>query len=208
MGIVPLFLDILDGDQSLEISLVIDQGELLDAMLLQDLLGSFERRPDGRRHQPSGSHIVRDGTRIFGGKADIAIGEDAHQLGALGDRYTGDVIVCHERLGVAERRRRRQGDGIHDHARFATLDFVYLSDLFLDGAIAMDDAEASLPSQGDGHPGIGDGVHRRREDGDGQTNARREHCGDVHRIGQDLRIAGHEQHVIKGERLGKSRVRE
>src|SRR5262249_12189889 len=44
-------LDVLDGDEALEASGAVDDEELLDAVLVQQLLGLLERRPDRRRDQ-------------------------------------------------------------------------------------------------------------------------------------------------------------
>ncbi len=44
--ILQLLLDVLDGDQALELVVVIDDQELFDAVLVQDVLGLFERGAD------------------------------------------------------------------------------------------------------------------------------------------------------------------
>ncbi len=49
IGIFDPLFDVLDGDQSLEVELLVDDRELLDPMLMQDLAGLFEAGPFRRR---------------------------------------------------------------------------------------------------------------------------------------------------------------
>ena len=61
VGIFELFLNVLDGDQALEIEIVVHDEQFFDAMLVQDLLGFFERRADGDGDQIVLRHHVADG---------------------------------------------------------------------------------------------------------------------------------------------------
>ena len=47
VGIFQLFLDVFNGDQALEIVLVVDHQQLLDAVPMQNFLGLFERGAHG-----------------------------------------------------------------------------------------------------------------------------------------------------------------
>ena len=49
--ILELLLDVLDRDQALEVVLVIHHQQLFHAMLVQDLLGLFQRGADGHGDQ-------------------------------------------------------------------------------------------------------------------------------------------------------------
>jgi hypothetical protein len=96
-------------------------------------------------------------------EAEVAVGEDADEPFALGDRHAGDFVAAHyfERLG--DQLLGRDGHGVDDHAALGALDLVDLAGLLLDGEIAMDDAEAALLGHGDGHARLGHGIHRGRE---------------------------------------------
>src|SRR5690606_34343627 len=75
-----------------------------------------------------------------------------------------------------------------------------------DGEVAMQDADAALTGHGDRHAGLGDGVHRageqRGRDGDATGDPR----GGVGVAGDDVRMAGQQQHVIVGESDETERV--
>ena len=63
----------------------------------------------------------------------------------------------------------------------------------------MDDADPPLLSQGDGHLALGDGVHRRAEQGDIQADSLGKLGGDVAVGRHDLAIARFQQHVVEGQ---------
>src|SRR5579859_4844838 len=46
-----LFLNVLDGNQALEVEVLVHDEQLLDAVLLQDALGFLERGADGHGHE-------------------------------------------------------------------------------------------------------------------------------------------------------------
>ena len=51
VGVLDRLLDVLDRDEALEVSGAVDDEELLDAVLVEELLGLLERRADRRRDQ-------------------------------------------------------------------------------------------------------------------------------------------------------------
>jgi hypothetical protein len=56
--------------------------------------------------------------------------------------------------------------------RLGALDQIDLVGLILDREIAMQYAEPALAGHRDRHPGLGDGVHRRRDEGHAQGGPR------------------------------------
>jgi len=177
--IVALLLDVLDGDQPLEVKVVIDQRQFFDTMLLQDLLCLVQGGADRRRNQAFGGHQLGYRTGVIGGEANIAVGKDTYEARTLSDGHTRDVIVRNEALGVAEGGCRWQGDRVHDHPRFTPLDLVHFGDLLLDRAIAVDDAQSALARQSDGESSLCHRIHGCGQDGDGEAYLRCQYRGHV-----------------------------
>ena len=73
--------------------------------------------------------------RRVGGKAHVAVGEDADELAgaavaaALDHRNAGNVVLLHQRQRVGERRVRLDGDRVHHHAGFELLHLAHLRGL-------------------------------------------------------------------------------
>ena len=90
--------DIFHRDEADTAILRIDDQKLLDAILMEQTLGliladAFPHRDDFLGHQ------IRHGLSRIGGKAHVAVGQNADQLtrlrtgGALDHRNAGDVVV-------------------------------------------------------------------------------------------------------------------
>ena len=163
VGIFQLLLDVLDGDEALELVVVVDDQELFDAVLVEDLLGLLQGGADGDGDEVLLGHHVVDGDVGAGDEAEVAVGEDADQLPVAGDGDAGDLEAAHEFERVGDGLLGRDGDGVDDHAGFGALDLVDLAGLLLDGEVAMDDADAALLGHGDGQARLGDGVHGGRD---------------------------------------------
>ena len=199
---VQLLENVLVGDQPLEQAVVVHQRQLFDAMAVQDLLRFRQRGADMGRDQLFADHVVADRARVVGGKAHVAVGENADQHAVLiGDRHAADLILAHQCLGVAQGGIRRQRDRIDDHAAFAALYLVHLGDLLFDAQIAMDDAQAALPRQRNRQFALGHRVHGRADHRDVEQQPRMQLDADVHFVGERLRVARGQQHIVKGQRL-------
>ena len=106
-------------------------------------------------------HPCGNGLVELGLEAQVAIGENAHQLAVFHDGHARNPVVLHhlERLGdllIGSHR-----DRVHNHAAFTALDPVDLLRLSLNGHVPMDDADAALLRQRDRQVRLGDGIHRR-----------------------------------------------
>ena len=80
IGVLQLLLDVLDGDQALQLVVVVDDQQLFDAVLVQDELGLFERGADGDGDEVFLGHHVADGNVGARLEAQVAVGEDADEL--------------------------------------------------------------------------------------------------------------------------------
>ena len=102
LGIFDLFLDILDGDESLQIEVVIYDGQLLLAGFGKDLLGLFQGDALFCGDQALGGHAFLDLLGKIGLELQVTIGDDTHQLAALGDRHAGNAELGHQVVGVRQ----------------------------------------------------------------------------------------------------------
>ncbi len=211
VGMGGRLLDVLDGDQPDAALRVVDDDELLDAVLVQqaarlvlaDALGDGD---DLARHQ------FADRLARIVGEAHVAIGEDADEprslavRAALDHRNAGYRGAPHQRQRVGERRVGKDGDGVDDHAAFEALDLAHLLGLLFGGEIAVDDPDAAGLRHGDGEPSLGDGVHRRGDDRQVQTDGARQARADLDRAWHHCGVAGAQQDVVEGEAFRKRRI--
>ena len=204
VGVLDALVDVLDRDQTLKHACVVDQRQLLDAVLVQHRHRFLKARAHGRRDQTVGGHEIGDGLRVLirGAEPHISVGEDADKATiGITDRHTADLVPRHQRLGIVECGRGREADRRRDHASLGPLDPVDLLSLLLDGEVAMQHPDPTGSSNGDRQRRFGDGVHRRRHQRHGQLDPRQGRGG-VDFGGQDFAPTGDDQHVVEGERLG------
>ena len=78
--------------------------------------------------------------------------------------------------------------------------------LAIDGKIAVQHADAAVTGHGDGHVGLGDGVHRGGDRRDLHRDVAGEMGGGVHFGRNDVRLVRQQQHIVIGEaKLGENR---
>ena len=207
IGIRDRFLDVLHGDQADAAVIVIDDQELLDAVLMQEALGFVLADALAHRDELVLGHQLGHLLPPVGGKAHVAIGEDADELAgasvaaALDHRDAGDVILLHQRQRVGERRVGMDGDRIHHHARFEFLHLPHLRRLHGRIEIAVNDADAAGLRHGDRHVRLGHGIHGRGDDRDVERDAAGDARADIDLGRQHIRQAGLDQHVVEGQAL-------
>ena len=147
-----------------------------------------------------------------GGKAHVAVGENADQLAgpavaaALDHRNAGNAVVLHQLERVGERGRGIDGDRVHHHAGFELLDLADLRGLLVRLEIAVDDAEAAGLRHGDRHLGLGHGVHGRGDDRDIERDFASDPGADIGVGRQQLGQSRLEQDVVEGERFAQGSV--
>ena len=96
------FLDVLDGDQAFEISVVVDHQEFFDSVLVEQYLGLVERRPNRCGDQVFLGHEVCDGAFELGAEPEVAIGENALQLALVIDHgQARNLVSGHHLQGLA-----------------------------------------------------------------------------------------------------------
>ncbi len=101
---------------------------------------------------------------------------------------------------------RIDGDRVDDHPGLGLLHLGDLERLFFDGHVLVDDAEPPLARHADGRRGLGHGVHRGRQDGNGKGDVRGQVRADIHVLGGDLALGGHEQDIVEREGFAQGTV--
>ena len=198
-------LDVLHGDQADAAIIAVDHQKLLDAMLVQKPLGFVLADAFAHGDQRVLGHQLGDFLPPVGGKAHVAIGEDADQLAgaavaaALDHRDAGNAILLHQRQRVGERRVGMDGDRIDHHARFEFLDLPHLRRLHRRIEIAVNDADAAGLRHGDRHVRLGHRIHGRSDDRNIERDAAGDSGADIHLGRQHVRQTRLDQHVVEGQ---------
>ena len=201
VGILDLFLNIFDGDQSLQVKTVIHDEKFLHPVLMEDFPRLFERSAHGYRDEVFFRHHFFNRQIQARLEAQVPVRQDAHQLAVFGDRHARNFVLVHDLESVRNPVLGAGRDGIDDHSAFRALHLVDLRRLALDGHRAVYDADAALLRERDGQPRIGDRVHRRADHGNIQQDLAGEARSGVNLRRQDLRLGGHQKDVIKSQRL-------
>ena len=104
IGELPTLVNILDGNETLEQKVFIDDGQFLDAMSTQDLLGLIERCANRRGNEIVGRHHVAQRTVEIALKLQITVGKNTHQHAIpVDNRHTGDLEAHHKCNRFAQR---------------------------------------------------------------------------------------------------------
>ena len=189
-------LDVLDGDQSLEFALLVDDWQLLDPMLMQDFAGLFEAGPFRRRDQFVPLHDLGHLEIQAGLEPEIAIRQDANQFLILGDGDARDAVLGHQLVGVADGLIRRDRDRIQNHSAFGFLDPVDFRRLIGGAQDPVNDADSPFTRHGDRQPRFCDRVHCGADDGDIDLDVPREVRADIDFAGQDAGFRWHQNHIV------------
>jgi len=155
-------LNVLDGDHAPQLEIAIDHQQLFDAMAMKQGQHLVAFGALLHSHQPIfAGHGGGDRHFQAGLKAQIATGDNAHQLFALHHRHAGDAVLAHEQQDLTDRGRGRHGDGLLDHTALEFLDGAHFAGLVRRAHALVDHADPAQLGQGDGEPRFGDRVHGR-----------------------------------------------
>ena len=98
IGILLDLFDILDGDQALEAALFINDQQFFDAVFVEQGLGMRQVDADRGGDQILAGHDIVDPQAVVGDKAEVAVGDDAHQFVVISHRQPGDPVIAHDLL--------------------------------------------------------------------------------------------------------------
>ncbi len=166
----------------------------------------LERGADGHGEQRVLRHDLADRPGDVGLESQIAVREDAEQpplfASAFGDGHAGDAVLLHQVHRLVDAVLGRERDRVHDHAALRPLHAIDLGGLLLDRQVLVDHPDGAVLRHGDRQQRLGDGVHRRADERHVERDVAGEPCRDVDLVRHDLRVLGHEQHVVEGEGSG------
>ena len=195
--------EVLHGDQAGEVAFIVNQRQLLDLVLGQQVVGVFLGDVGRAGDEVLAGHDLGnlEPVVILGGdETHVAVGDDADELVVVvNDRQAGDMETAAQLVEISQRHIRADGQRIVDHTGFGALDDVNLSGLVIDGKIAVQHADAAITSHGNGHVGLGDGVHCGGDRRDLHRDVAGQMGGGVHFGRNDIRLVRQQQHIVIGE---------
>jgi len=190
--------EVLEGDQATQASGVVDQRQLLDLVLGQQrerIVRLDANRCGDQRHL---GHDLADQSGGVALEAHVTVGDDAEQHhGRVDHRNAADAVGGTQFIGLAQGGVRADGDRLVDHAGLGALHLVDHAGLVVDRQVAVQDAQTALAGHRDGHPLLGDGVHRGRQERhiEGDVAAQPSIRPDLAR--DDIRFPGLQQDVVE-----------
>ena len=178
---------VLVGYQAHKVVVFVYHRQLLDLVLLQYLGCGGQVGLHVRCHEVVFRHHVVHLLVQVALKAQVAVGDDAHQVVVfVYHGYAADMVFCHHVESVLDGGAAAYGHGVVYHSVLCTLHDCHLAGLLLDGHVLVDDADAALTSYGYGHLRLGDGVHGRGHEWHVKLDVAREPCFQLHCLGQHV----------------------
>jgi hypothetical protein len=138
----------------------------------------------------------------IGFEAEVAVGDDADDLGSLDHGQAGKPVLAGQIQHLANRHVGRDGDRVFQHSRFEALHLGHLRSLGARRQVLVHDADAALLGQGDREASLGHGIHGGRYQGNVQADVARYLGGQADIAGKDGGVRGDEQDVVECECLG------
>ena len=183
--------DVLIGDESHQVVVLVHHGQFLYLVLLQYLCsGGQVGLLIGSDEMLARHHLVDLSVEAVL-KAEVAVGDDAHQQVVLIHHgNTADVILCHHGERLTDRASLAYGDGVVNHAVLGTFHDSHLASLFLNRHVFVYHADTALSCYRYGHGCLGHGIHGCSDKGDVEANVTGEPGAQGHRFGQHFRIGG------------------
>ena len=200
--------DVLIGDEAHQAVVLVNHGQLLNLVLLKYLGGGGQVRLLVSGHQVAAGHHVVDFVVQAALKAQVAVGDIAHQVAlVVNNGNAADVVFGHQCQRLGHRATAADGHRVVNHAVLGTLHDGHLAGLSLYGHVLVDDANAALAGNGNGHRRFRDGVHGSRHKRHVQPDVARETRAQLYRAGQYFRISGDEKDVVESQTVHDNSVR-
>ena len=201
MGEFGGFQNIAHRNQAFELVLRVHNQNALDLMLMHQFARVFNAGAFGHGNQfGPGRHDGGHRLVEAGFKAQIAVGNQAHQLAVLHHRQAGHLplTLCAHFQQLANQHFRRNRYRVFHHAAFVPLHFGHGLGLALDAHVLMNDADAAFLRHGNGQARLGNGVHGGGNQGQVEGNVAGEAGLQRDVLGQHLGMGGNKQYIIKG----------
>ncbi len=164
--------DVLHRDEAAKLHVAVDDEHALEAVAMHEALGDLDVRAFGHRHEAIAlGHDVRHRLVEVRLEAQVAVGHDADDAMPLDDRKSRDAVPLRQCHHLAHRHRRRDGDGVLDHAALEALHLGDLGRLPRRRHVLVHYADAAFLRDRDGEPRLGDRVHGGRHERDVERDA-------------------------------------
>jgi hypothetical protein len=127
--------------------------------------------------------------------------------GVVDHRQPGDPEPGAQRVDLRQGEVWAAGDRISNHAGLGPLHHFDLAGLFGNRQVAVQNAHAARPGHRDGHPGLGDGVHRRADQRHFEPDLPGELAGGVGGGGHHIGSRRQQQDVVERQSQHRHLVR-
>ena len=120
-----------------------------------------------------------------------------------GERGKRETLGLDHGQDVADEQIGSDGNGVLNEAVDVAFDAGDFLHLLLGRHVVVNETEAAVERHGDGHAGLGDGVHVRGNDRNVESQRFGERRGGVSRLGENLRVERGERDVVEREGRGQ-----
>ena len=193
-------LKVFGSNHALKFEIVVHDEDFLDAVPVQQRLDLVVTGPLGHGNQAIlRRHDLGHGRFHASLEAKVPARHDTDRLLVVDDGNAGYTQRMRQLDDFANGHVRGHRDRVTDDAALVFLDLGDFAGLLLDGHVLVDDADTPLLGQRDRQPGLGNGIHRRRQyryvelDFPGQLRAQ------VDLVGEHRRVTWLQQNVVEGQ---------
>ena len=200
LGVILDFGDILVGDKTHQLAVLVHHGELLHLGLHQDFGGCGNVGVWTGGYQILLCHHLAYQAAVVVLEAEVTVGDNTHQKTAIvhhGD--AADMVCGHQLQGIGHCLVALDGHRVVYHTVFRTLYSAHLVGLHVYRHILVDNADAASTRHCNGHLILGDGIHRRRNNGDAERDFAGKHRGNIHVARNNLAARRYQQNIVEGQ---------
>ena len=160
------FLNVLDGNQATQLEIIVDHQHPLQTVFMHQRHGFIAAGAFLDRDQAvSRRHDISDRLIKVDLEAQVAVGDDADHMAIIHHRQAGNLVLAGQCQDIPDCHLRGNGDWILDHAALEALHAGHLRGLRGGGHVLVNDAEPPFLRQSNRQARFGDGIHRRRNQG-------------------------------------------
>ena len=190
--------NVLIGNQTYQSVVLIDNGQFLNLVLLQNL-GS--RRQVGLLmggNEVLFRHHLIDGAVETALETQVAVGDDTNEtLLTVNHRDTADMILSHDIESLGNRRTERNGNWVIDHTILGTLNDGHLTGLILNRHILVNHTDTAFTGDGNSHLALRHRIHSGRHERHVQLDVTRKAGFQLYCLGQYFRVGRNQEDVVE-----------
>ena len=202
-------LDILEGNQSLQVSFRIGNKQFLDFVRQQNFFSFLKINILPGSNEVLAGHDVRDFRVKFRFNAKIPVCNNSFELPVGASckfrspyyRNPGNGMAKHEVKRILHRRILIKGKRIANDAALISLDLCHFPCLLFNGQVFMDNANAACTRQGNSKSGFGHRIHRGAYQGYFQRNCFRKSAFRSCFFWKNAGISRDKKNIVKRQRF-------